>query len=49
MPLQDYPFRFNLWPKAIAYPQNYDGGDSLLISIDLGAMEESEKKKVINE
>jgi hypothetical protein len=46
--MQVYPFRFNLWPKAIAYPQDYDGGDSLIISIDLGAVEESEKKKIIN-
>jgi hypothetical protein len=45
--MQVYPFRLNLWPKAIAYPQDYDGGNSLIISTDLGAVEESEKKKVI--
>lgn len=49
MALQDYPFRFNRWPKGIAYPEDFDGGDSLMISIDLGAVEENNKKKVINE
>ena len=38
--MQNYPFHFSRWPKAIAYPQNYDGCDSLLISIDLGSVEE---------
>ncbi|WP_150048571.1 leucine-rich repeat domain-containing protein [Methylomonas rhizoryzae] len=49
MCLQDYPFRFDRWPKGIAYPQDHDGGDSLMISIDLGAVEESTKKKIIHE
>jgi hypothetical protein len=47
--IPDYPFQFKDWPKSIAYPHDYEGGDSLLISVDLGQVAEREKKKIITD
>jgi hypothetical protein len=47
MTIADYPFHVNKWPKTIIYPDDYDGGESLSLSWDLGSVAEPDKKKVI--
>jgi hypothetical protein len=47
MTFSDNPFHTSNWPKSIIYPEDYDGGDALSLSWDLGSIDEVEKKKVI--
>lgn len=47
MTTNEYPFHVSRWPKAIIHPEDYDGGESLSLSWDLGAVDEGVKKKVI--
>lgn len=47
MTLTEYPFHVRQWPKTIIYPDEYDGGEALCLSWDLGSVDEAEKKKVI--
>ena len=47
MDLTNYPFHVSQWPRAIASPDDFAGGDALNLSWDLGVVEESRKKKVI--
>ncbi|MBI1772458.1 MAG: hypothetical protein HYR68_08965 [Burkholderiales bacterium] len=35
------------WPRSIIYPDAYDGGETLALHWDLGAVPDNEKKKVI--
>jgi len=42
-----YPFHFSHWPRSIATPEEYDGSDRLMLSWDLGVVEEKEKKRAI--
>lgn len=42
----DYPFHVSKWPRAVAFPEEPVDGDALSLSWDLGAVSESEKKKV---
>ena len=44
--LEDWQAVVN-WPKSIIYPDDYDGGETLALSWDLGAVPDNEKKKVI--
>ncbi|MFZ6642777.1 leucine-rich repeat domain-containing protein [Undibacterium sp. TC4M20W] len=44
--LEDWQAVVN-WPKSIIYPDAYDGGETLALSWDLGAVPDNEKKKVI--
>lgn len=48
---QDYtrtnPFHASTWPRGIARPEDYAGGDDLVVSWDLGAVPEADKKRVI--
>lgn len=41
------PFHASTWPRGIARPEDYTGGDDLVLSWDLGAVPEAEKKRVI--
>ena len=43
----DKTFHTNQWPRAISNPDEYDGGEVLSLSWDLGTVSESEKKKII--
>lgn len=46
----DYPFDSRKWPRAITYPNDFDGGDSLRLSWDpSGSIDESERKKIIRD
>lgn len=47
MTITEYPFHVKQWPKTIIYPVEYDGGEALSLSWDLGSVDEAEKKKVI--
>ncbi|MES2819411.1 MAG: hypothetical protein V4812_10550 [Pseudomonadota bacterium] len=42
-----YPFHASNWPKSIIHPEDYDGGERLSISFDLGAVPEKDKNKLI--
>ncbi|MEQ1636808.1 MAG: hypothetical protein ABL903_08940 [Methylococcales bacterium] len=48
MTVTDSPFHVSRWPKAIIHPDDYDGGDTLSLTWDLGSVDESVKKKAIN-
>jgi hypothetical protein len=45
--IQANPFHASNWPRSIARPEDYAGGDDLVVSFDLGAVPEAEKKRVI--
>ena len=47
MTIIEYPFHVKQWPKTIIHPEEYDGGEALSLSWDLGSVDEAEKKKVI--
>jgi Leucine-rich repeat (LRR) protein len=44
-----YPFHVSHWPKPIVDPADYDGGERLSLSWDLGIVSEKEKAKVIKD
>jgi hypothetical protein len=44
-----HPFHASLWPRAIVYPSEYEGGERLTLSWDLGRVEDKEKKDVIKQ
>jgi hypothetical protein len=48
-PATEYPFHVSHWPKAIVDPDEYDGGDRLRLSWDLGRVSEAEKKQAIRQ
>lgn len=41
------PFHVSRWPRGVARPEDYIGGDALMASWDLGAVPEAEKKRII--
>jgi hypothetical protein len=41
------PFHASQWPRPIADPEAYDGGERLAIAWDLGAVAEARKKQLI--
>ncbi|MEW9897702.1 hypothetical protein ABWL39_03540 [Chitinivorax sp. PXF-14] len=41
------PFHVSNWPRPIVHPTDYDGGERLRLSWDLGAVSDSEKKQLI--
>ncbi len=41
------PFHTSNWPRGIARPEDYTGGDDLVLSWDLGALPTADKKRVI--
>ena len=43
------PFHVSNWPRSIAYPDQYDGGERLSLSWDLGAVPEHEKKRIVKQ
>lgn len=43
------PFHVTQWPRLIAHPEQYENGDRLALSWDLGAVPENEKKRVIKQ
>ena len=46
-PADGNPFHIAHWPRSIAVPGDYTGGERLCVSYDLGAVAEAEKKKVL--
>ena len=44
-----HPFHDSHWPRAIVDPAEYDGGDRLRLSWDLGQVSETEKKQAIRQ
>ncbi len=45
--IQANPFHASTWPRGIARPEDYTGGDDLVLSWDLGAVPDAEKKRII--
>lgn len=43
------PFHVSNWPRSIVHPSDYDGGERLQLSWDLGAVSDSEKKQLIRQ
>jgi hypothetical protein len=44
-----YPFHTSHWPRGIISPDEYDGGQRLQLSWDLGSVTGKEKKQIIKE
>jgi hypothetical protein len=47
--LSPYPFHVSQWPKSIVSCADYDGGERLQLSWDLGRISEKEKKEAIKQ
>lgn len=48
MSFAEYPFHVSRWPRSVIHPHEYDGGEFLSLSWDLGSVvDEAEKKRVI--
>jgi len=47
--IDPYPFHVSQWPKSIAHDSDYDGGERLRLSWDLGRLAEKEKKQAIKQ
>jgi hypothetical protein len=43
------PFHMSHWPRSIVTPEEYDGGERLQLSWDLGAVDEKKKRRVIQQ
>ncbi|RUL78873.1 leucine-rich repeat domain-containing protein [Dyella choica] len=47
--IDPYPFHVTQWPKSVASYGDYDGGERLQLSWDLGRVSEKEKKQAIKQ